>query len=239
MSLGVIILLMTLVVSVVVVRIGAVALELTGLEHSVARFQALSAFTGTGFTTREAEEVVGHPQRRRIVSMLILLGNAGFITVIASLVASLAPSLTDPQAAALVLLQIALALLVMYLLYRLLVWPRLSKRIDQAIKRQLQRHTHLTPGELQELLLQTQGWGIARVQVPEDCHFAGKLLAETRPRDHGMLILAIERGDKLIPSPTGRDSVQVGDWLVVYGQLDQMPEILRHQLQPPTESAPG
>ncbi len=231
MSLGVIILLVTLVVSVVVVRIGAVALELTGLEHSVARFQALSAFTGTGFTTREAEEVVGHPQRRRVVSILILLGNAGLITVIASLVASLAPSFAAPKAAAMVLLQIVLVVLALYLLYRLLIWPRLSERIDQAIKYQLERRTHLTPAEVEQLLQQTEGWGIARLVVPEDCSFAGKLLAETRPRDQGMLILAIERGDELIPSPTGRDSVQVGDRLVVYGQLDQMPDILSQQLR--------
>ena len=223
MSTGVIVLLATVVVAVIVVRIGAVALELTGLEHSVAQFQALSAFTGTGFTTREAEQVVGHVQRRRIVSSLILLGNAGLVTVIASLVHSFA----EPQAVAWVLPQIGAALVVLYVLYRLLLSPRLSRRIDQAIKHQLERRAHLTPAEIQELLQQTEGWGIARVKVPDDCRFAGRTLAETRPRDRGILILAIERGNELIPSPTGRDSVLVGDHLVVYAQLDQMPQMLR------------
>jgi len=54
-----------LIVSFIVVRIGAIAFELTGLEWSLAKFQALSCFTGTGFTTKEAELITGHPQRRR------------------------------------------------------------------------------------------------------------------------------------------------------------------------------
>ena len=39
-----------LTLSVLVIRTGAVALRLTGLTDASARFQARSAFTGTGFT---------------------------------------------------------------------------------------------------------------------------------------------------------------------------------------------
>jgi hypothetical protein len=55
----------------------------------VARFQALSAFSGTGFTTREAERIVNHPRRRKIVIYLIMLGNAGIVSVIATFVVTL------------------------------------------------------------------------------------------------------------------------------------------------------
>ena len=37
--------------SVFVMRVASVALRLTGLTDDIARFQALSAFTDTGFTT--------------------------------------------------------------------------------------------------------------------------------------------------------------------------------------------
>jgi len=37
-------------VSIFIVRVAAVAMRLTGLDDSTARFQALSAFSGTGFT---------------------------------------------------------------------------------------------------------------------------------------------------------------------------------------------
>jgi Trk-type K+ transport system membrane component len=61
-------------VSIFIIRVAAVALRLTGLTDVSARFQALSAFTGTGFTTIEAESVVNYPVRRRIVSLLMIIG---------------------------------------------------------------------------------------------------------------------------------------------------------------------
>ncbi|WP_319418613.1 hypothetical protein [Pleurocapsa sp. FMAR1] len=62
------------------------ALTLTSLSRTSSRFQARSAFTDTGFTTAESEAIVKHPLRRRIIMWLMFLGNAGFITVISSLV---------------------------------------------------------------------------------------------------------------------------------------------------------
>ncbi|MFA5411633.1 MAG: potassium transporter TrkA, partial [Candidatus Omnitrophota bacterium] len=79
-------LLIIILLSIIVVRIGAVALELTGLSPEIASFQAQSAFSGVGFTTLESEAIVTHPLRRRIVRVLILLGSAGITTSMATLV---------------------------------------------------------------------------------------------------------------------------------------------------------
>ena len=65
-------LLVILTFSVVVTRIAAVALRLTGMPADVARFQARSAFTGAGFTTSESEAVVNHPIRRRLTRRTLL-----------------------------------------------------------------------------------------------------------------------------------------------------------------------
>jgi hypothetical protein len=70
-------------------RVAAVALRLTELGESAARFQALSAISGAGFTTKESEFIVNYPVRRQIVSILIIIGNLGLVTVMATLVASL------------------------------------------------------------------------------------------------------------------------------------------------------
>src|SRR5215218_2220652 len=75
-------------VSVIATRVGATALVHTGLARDVARFQARSAFLGVGYTTAEAESLVEHPVRRRILNGLILAGNAGIVGAIASLVLS-------------------------------------------------------------------------------------------------------------------------------------------------------
>jgi hypothetical protein len=55
------------------------------MSRDSARFQARSAFSGSGFTTTESESVVSHPVRRRIIMLLMLLGNAGLVTMIATL----------------------------------------------------------------------------------------------------------------------------------------------------------
>ena len=230
MSVGIVILFVTILVMIVAVRIGGIALELTGLAPEVARFQALSAFTATGFTTREAEEVVRNPQRRRIVSLLILVGSAGIITLIAGLAEAFQTTIRAEDIEWWKkVAQFAAPALALYLAYRVFVWPRIARRIDQTIRNQLAQHTTLTPAEIEELLRSAEGWGIARVEVAENCRFAGKTLAATRPRDQGVLVVAIERAGRLIPSPHGRHSIQVGDHLIVYGKLAEMPDLLRGQ----------
>lgn len=72
--------------SVFIIRIASVALRLTVIEDSIAKFQALSAFSGTGFTSRESEYIVNYPVRRRIITILIVIGNLGLVTVFATIV---------------------------------------------------------------------------------------------------------------------------------------------------------
>ncbi len=75
---------MAIFISFIVVRISAVAFNLTGMSWSQAKFQSLSCFSGTGYTTREAEMIVSHRARRKIASTLMILGNAGLVTLIAT-----------------------------------------------------------------------------------------------------------------------------------------------------------
>jgi len=81
-------LLLVVTLSLLVNRVASVALTFTGMSRDSARFQARSAFTGAGFTTLESEDIVNHPVRRRIIMLLMLLGNAGFVTIIATLLGS-------------------------------------------------------------------------------------------------------------------------------------------------------
>lgn len=83
---GIVAVLVLVTLSLIVTRVGASALEATGVSRDLAHFQARSAFTGVGYTTDEAESVARHPVRRRIVLTLMLLGNAGIVSVVASLV---------------------------------------------------------------------------------------------------------------------------------------------------------
>ena len=83
-------LIITIVASSIIVKIGSVAFELTGLSPEKASFQALSCFAGVGFTTGESELIVVSRQRRKIAKWLIRFGSAGIVTTIATLAGTLA-----------------------------------------------------------------------------------------------------------------------------------------------------
>jgi hypothetical protein len=85
---GIIAFLTVLCLSLIVTRIATIALTYTGLSRQAAAFQARSAFTGTGFTTSEAEKVVDHPVRRRIIMTLMVARSAGLVTILISLILS-------------------------------------------------------------------------------------------------------------------------------------------------------
>ena len=80
------------VLSIGFTRMAAGALIATGLPPEVASFQARSAFSGAGFTTTEAENVVNHPARRKIIGTTMFVGNLGTPTLVVTvLVGFLAP----------------------------------------------------------------------------------------------------------------------------------------------------
>jgi hypothetical protein len=75
-------------ISLVIIRVATVGLTMTGISKDLAQFQALSAFTGSGFTTKESEDIVNHPLRRRIVMHLMLMGHVGVVVAIPSVMLS-------------------------------------------------------------------------------------------------------------------------------------------------------
>jgi hypothetical protein len=210
---SVILLLVSIAISFAVVRVGAVALELTGIPWDQAKFQALSAFTNSGFTTRESEEITRHPIRRRIASILIVLGNAGLVAV----VGSFAGSLLNPEP-----LQPVLNLGLILGGIGVLAWIAhgrwLGHRLRRAAKQWLDRRYRISQWSPHDLLHLDEGFALTRFAVSTDSPAVGRRLADLRLKDHVVQILAIERGDGFQPVPRGDDRVQVDDRLVVFGR---------------------
>ena len=65
------------------------ALMFTGLSLEAAGLQGRSTFSGVGFSTLESELIMNHPVRRKILMFLMLLGNIGIATVVATVIVSL------------------------------------------------------------------------------------------------------------------------------------------------------
>jgi hypothetical protein len=84
-----VVLITAILISALVVKVGTVALTMTGMDRRKAAFQSQPAGANTGWTTRETELIMAHDQRRRIVGAIMAPGYGGFASVIATITASL------------------------------------------------------------------------------------------------------------------------------------------------------
>jgi small-conductance mechanosensitive channel len=208
--------------SVIVVKVGAVALRMTGLDAKRAKFQALSAFTGTGFTTRDSELVVRDDRRRRIIMTLMILGNAGFVSVLATLLGSF---VLAKKAFEVPIHIVAIALCV-YLAYRIGKRGRLMRKWADWIEKRLAKWTSLQEIPVEEVVQLAEGYGVASIRVRPESEVIGHSLAEKALAEKDVLVLAIEREGKTIAAPKANEVIQRGDRLICYGRLKVIKEIL-------------
>jgi hypothetical protein len=208
-------------ISVIVTRVGAIALVHTGLAHEVARFQARSAFLGVGFTTSESESIVNHPVRRRVASALILMGNVGIVSAVASLVLSFTRATGTEvlhRGAVLVGGVIALVLVVR------------SRPVDAAMSRvigaALRRWTDLDVRDYASLLELDGDYGVMELNIEEGDWLAHRTLAEAALRDEGVVVLGVNRaGGAYVGAPDGHTLIEPGDSLTVYARSHRLCEL--------------
>lgn len=212
------VMLIFLAVWLLVLWIGSIALETTGMLRSKARFQALSCLTGTGFTTREAESVVNHPRRRRIATWLIFIGNAGILSVIIIMVLYLRAGLAAPPLPHILVFIGAVVLLV------ILAWTKALDSLTSGIIRLFHRRETAPDLHTEEFLHQAGDYAVAHIAIRETDRTSGMLLKDTGFQQAGIAVLAIEREDTVLPSPADEEAVLPGDHLLCYGKAS---EILR------------
>ena len=224
----------TLIVSFVVVRIGAIAFQLTGLEWSLAKFQALSCFSGTGFTTKEAELVTGNKQRRKIATFLIILGNAGLVIMIATLAGSLVPQKTilsklsesflpfniPPDLVKWVNLIIIVA--VVYGIYKVFTHEKFVRKMTNILRKKIIKKEIFQKVSFEELLLATGGYGVSQIAVNAGSPVLGKTLAKSGLREQDIMVLATVRGSETIPNPPANMKILLGDKLICFGKLENI-----------------
>jgi len=211
--------LLAILISMLFVRAGAIALVMTGMHYEQAKFQALSAFTATGFTTREAEKVVNHPTRRKIVSTLMIGGYAGVAAVIVSATSSLAT--TSAQNLPRTVLALAVGILVIYLIARS---TGLMQRWENYVERFL-RHRYVFEYEpVEELLHLAEGFGLVKMEITADSLLLGKTITQIGRTRKDSLILGIERGKSWLPARQMKEPLEEGDQLVIYGHLERLKE---------------
>tara|TARA_R110000850_G_scaffold5310_1_gene22227 strand:- start:277 stop:963 length:687 start_codon:yes stop_codon:yes gene_type:complete len=208
--------------SLLAVRMGSLALMKTGLSADAANFQSYSAFFGVGFTTKEAELVVNHPIRRRIIRDLILVGNLGLMSGAATMISTVVAA--DDSITVFWMLGV---IVVMLFSFKVLGRIRFLQRLlDRAIRFTLSRAGMVRAFDYELLLRVRDGYCVSEVELLEDNPYADKSLKETRPADGGLIVLGIEKSDgSYIGAPGPDDMLNVGDVVTVYGSVDAVEQV--------------
>ena len=202
-----------LFVWLVVLWLGSIALEATGMERPKARFQALSALSGTGFTTREAESIVNNPKRRRIATWLIFLGSVGIVSFFLVMILYLRAGLVAPT-----LLHIII-IISSILIFILLIWTGVINKLTNFIIKLFHKTSAYVP---EEILHQQGDYGVARFKINKSDNATRLTVGITKFRERHMTILAIERGEKALPLPKDEEAVLAGDYILCYGKVSEL-----------------
>ncbi len=211
-----------LVLSFICTRVASIALTLTGLSENVARFQARSALTGTGFTTNEAEKVVNHPVRRRIITWLMIVRNGGVMTIAATMLIAF----VDVDNRTIGFWRFGMLILGLVFVWWLVATPWIDQKLSRGIDALLRRYTKLDTRDYAGLLHVKGNYRVVELAVEDHDWLAGRSLGELKLTSEGVNVLGINRENGgYIGAPRGETMVRTGDKLLLYGKKETLDDI--------------
>ena len=210
------------VLSMAFTRLAAGALIATGLPPDVASFQARSAFSGAGFTTTEAENVVNNPDSRKIISTTMFVGNLGTPTLVVTvLVGFLAPGPGNTVERVMV----AISGLVLAVL---LVTNRPMKRWLVKVGQQ-EAQRRLLPrldNQVVELLAVGDDFVVGAVQVVAG---TGSTVQSLRSIDDALpavRVLGVQQSEGFFGTPPVDLELAAGDKIIAYGRRSDLQNLV-------------
>ena len=93
---------------------------------------------------------------------------------------------------------------------------RLSDRIIRRLRRCLDQRLLVS----REVLHEAGRYGVVRIGVDDEILEKSAIVGDTGLAGRGVKVLAIERGDTVIPLPGTEEPLQLGDRLLCYGEME-------------------
>ena len=201
-----------LAISVSVVRVAGVAMRLTGLPEAVARFQCLSALTGTGFTTHESEMIVNYPIRRRILVALMIIGNLGLVSVAATFIVALVDA---GEGVGSIVWQVFTIIAAIAVVFIMTTFKRLDRLMCDAVGVLLMKTTSLGKRHYQRILQLDDGFSIAEHTISESLDSEDD---DVWGSDDPLKLLAVRDGEtRAFRALKGPTTLAPGDVLICFG----------------------
>jgi len=212
--------------SALITKIAAIALIHTGLSTDSARFQARSAYTGAGFSTAESEKIMNHPVRRKIIYTLMLVGNAGIVTVMSSLILTF----VLPNTLASKLYGLLIVIVGMTIVFLAIKSKWVDRGLSKIINRMLKRYTDLEIQDFAAVLHLKDDYKISEKKVSEDDWICNNTLKELNLIEEGIMVLGIDREDEeYFGSPSGNFKILPNDVVTVYGKAEGIKSVYKRK----------
>jgi ribosomal protein S6--L-glutamate ligase len=96
--------------------------------------------------------------------------------------------------------------------------------------------------DVRQRLTVSRGYGVTEIFIPEGSEFVGKTIDESGLPELDINVLTLYRGTTVIPNPRLKRTLEPGDRLLCFGQLEAMrnmvPKKIRKRRQPKIQSLP-
>jgi hypothetical protein len=205
-----------------IIEISVAVLVITGLESDVARFQAVSMLTATGFTTKESELIARHPIRRKVSIFLIIFGVFSLAVLIASITKVLTENFRVPQ-----LILITSFFAILFLLIK-------NKTINQKLKgkfvKDLKEEFALDELPVQEILYTSEEDFFTGVEITKDSSYVNNKFPKIIHPEEDVMLLFVRRGEHKIRQPQQDYIIQEGDVLFLYGSKADIESKFRKEI---------
>jgi hypothetical protein len=209
-------------VILMVVEIAASLLVVTGLDREIARFQAVSMLTATGFTTKESELVIRHPVRRRIAVCLIAFGVFSFAVIISTVSQLLSQSFG--------IYQLAWASAALGAILIIVKNKRLAALLTKKTEHYLEKEFELHELPIQEVLYIDEKTDLfTEINISAQSNLIGKKISEINHSSEHFTILLVERERKKIRRFDLK--VHEKDNLYVYGVKSEIEKAFKSELR--------
>ncbi|MEX0876844.1 MAG: RimK family alpha-L-glutamate ligase [Phycisphaerales bacterium] len=80
--------------------------------------------------------------------------------------------------------------------------------------------------DLRQRLTVSKGFGVADIYIPEGSEMVGRTISESGLKERELTVLNLHRGTSVISNPRGSRTIEAGDKLLCYGELDMMRDLI-------------
>ncbi|OLN23778.1 hypothetical protein BTO30_02175 [Domibacillus antri] len=216
---GILFMLLYFLIVALVIEISVIAFMLTGLEKEVARYQAVSMLTSTGFTTDESQLILDHPVRRRISMFLILFGAFSLAVIISAITNILSDDLRLNK-----LIMINGVLLVIFIAGKT---PMTKKWLQHRFDYEMKKNLDLSELPIKEALFLNKDDIVTDISVEEHSHLCGLRVTQMTEQSRDINLLFIQRGEVNIRKELSEETIQAGDKLYLYGDKHEIEKLAK------------